>query len=164
MRWIQCEDCAREFTEQTWKALVQIRQRVESKRTLFLVEQLILARRLQRKVLDVELAKDGMDIYFADKVRYPPASPPDVDRLQHRRLVDQPLRTLQNTAVSFVSFLGTIAPLRTRTSRKLVSEDRKNNIHRNQHTLVVEIAPLCKVGGSDRSLGHCQTAPWTGKT
>lgn len=46
----------------------QIRQRVESKRTLFLIEQLILARQLQRRVLDVELVRDGMDLYFADKV------------------------------------------------------------------------------------------------
>lgn len=35
--------------------------------------------------------------------------------------------------------------MRSKTSRKLVSEDRKNNVHRNQWTLVVEIAPLCKV-------------------
>lgn len=71
----------------------------------------------QQKVLDVEMAKDGLDLYFADK----------------------------NTAASFVSFLGTVVPTRTKTSRKLVSEDRRNNIHRNQHTIVVEIAPLCKV-------------------
>ncbi len=24
VKWIQCEDCAKEFTEQTWKALVQV--------------------------------------------------------------------------------------------------------------------------------------------
>ncbi len=33
----------------------------------------------------------------------------------------------QNTATSFVSFLGTVVPIRTKTSRKLVSEDRRNN-------------------------------------
>jgi hypothetical protein len=53
--------------------------------------------------------------------------------------------TQQNTATSFVSFLGTVVPIRSKTSRKLVSEDRRNNVHRNQHTMVVEIAPLCKV-------------------
>lgn len=116
VKWIQCEDCAKEFTEQTWKALVQIRQRVEHKRTFFFLEQLILARRLQSRVLDIDLAKDGMDLYFSCK----------------------------NTASSFVAFLGTVVPTRSKTSRKLVSEDRRNNIHRNQHTMVVEIAPLCK--------------------
>lgn len=95
---------------------MQIRQRVEHKRTFFFLEQLILARRMQSKVLDIELEKDGMNLYFAEK----------------------------HAATAFVAFLGTVVPARSKVSRKLISEDRRNNVHRNQHTMVVEIAPLCK--------------------
>lgn len=66
--------------------LPQIRQRVESKRTLFLIEQLILARQLQRRVLDVELVRDGMDLYFADKVGVCIAMMTYNRLLQHRSL------------------------------------------------------------------------------
>jgi len=71
---------------------------------------------MESKVLDIELAKDGLDLYFTDK----------------------------NTAVQFLSFLQAVVPMRTKTSRKLVSEDRQNNVHRSQWSMAVEIVPLCK--------------------
>ncbi|GAB5030765.1 60s ribosomal export protein [Nannochloropsis oceanica] len=116
VRTMQCEACALTFTEQTWKAVCQVRQRVEHKRTFFFLEQLLLARRMESKVLDIELVKDGLDLYFSDK----------------------------NTAVQFLSFLQAVVPMRTKTSRKLVSEDRQNNVHRSQWSMAVEIVPLCK--------------------
>ena len=71
---------------------------------------------MESKVLDIELVKDGLDLYFSDK----------------------------NTAVQFLSFLQAVVPMRTKTSRKLVSEDRQNNVHRSQWSMAVEIVPLCK--------------------
>lgn len=71
---------------------------------------------MQDQVLDVQLAKDGMDLYFGQK----------------------------HEAQQFSAFLSTVVPSRSKISRKLVSEDRQNNQHHSQHTMVVEIVPLCK--------------------
>lgn len=38
----QCDNCAAAFTNNTWTAVVQVRQRVDHKRTFFYLEQLIL--------------------------------------------------------------------------------------------------------------------------
>lgn len=38
----QCDTCAAAFTNNTWTAVVQVRQRVDHKRTFFYLEQLIL--------------------------------------------------------------------------------------------------------------------------
>lgn len=38
----QCDSCAAAFTNNTWTAVVQVRQRVDHKRTFFYLEQLIL--------------------------------------------------------------------------------------------------------------------------
>lgn len=38
----QCDDCKRAFTPHTWKAVVQVRQKVEHKRSLMYLEQIIL--------------------------------------------------------------------------------------------------------------------------
>ena len=58
------------------KQTKQVRQRVEHKRTFFFLEQLILARRLHKRVIDVELVKDGMDLFFSDKASGPLLSSP----------------------------------------------------------------------------------------
>ncbi|EKU20648.1 nonsense-mediated mrna decay protein, partial [Nannochloropsis gaditana CCMP526] len=44
VRTIQCDACALSYTEQAWKAVCQLRQRVTHKRTFFFLEQLLLAR------------------------------------------------------------------------------------------------------------------------
>lgn len=42
---------------------------MEHKKTFFFLEQLLLARRMQDHVLDMEIQRDGMDLFFSDKVR-----------------------------------------------------------------------------------------------
>ena len=42
MQTLQCADCKKQFTPHTWNALVQVRQKVDHKRTLYHLEQLIL--------------------------------------------------------------------------------------------------------------------------
>ncbi|CAN0218472.1 unnamed protein product, partial [Discosporangium mesarthrocarpum] len=51
----QCKDCNKEFTNQTWKAVVQVRQRTGHKRTLLFLEQQILAADAHRKTLMAEV-------------------------------------------------------------------------------------------------------------
>ncbi|EWM27960.1 NMD3 family protein [Nannochloropsis gaditana] len=116
VRTIQCDACALSYTEQAWKAVCQLRQRVTHKRTFFFLEQLLLARKMESKILDMELTRHGMDLYFGDK----------------------------NTALQFLAFLQTAVPMRSKTTRKLIAEDRQNNVHRSQWSMSVDIVPLCK--------------------
>ena len=63
----QCIECQAAFRTGSWKALVQVRQRVNHKRTFLYLEQLILKHGAHRGCLSIETFKDGMDFYFPDK-------------------------------------------------------------------------------------------------
>eukprot|EP00977_Amphora_coffeiformis_P004627 scaffold1000_cov166-Amphora_coffeaeformis.AAC.17 len=112
----QCIECQAEFRQGSWKALVQVRQRVSHKRTFLYLEQLILKHEAHRGCLSIETFRDGMDFYFPDKSK----------------------------AARFISFLENVVPVKLKTSKKLVSTDDKSNIANYKHTNLVEICPLCK--------------------
>ena len=112
----QCLECQAEFRQGTWKALVQVRQRVAHKRTFLYLEQLILKHDAHRGCLSIETFRDGMDFYFPDRSK----------------------------AARFMSFLENVVPCKVKTSKKLVSTDDKSNIANFKHTNLVEICPLCK--------------------
>lgn len=59
-----CPDCHKSFTPHTWGATVQVRQKVEHKRTFFMLEQLILKHNLHTKILKIKEVPDGLDFYF----------------------------------------------------------------------------------------------------
>ena len=63
----QCTECQAEFRQGSWKSLVQVRQRVDHKRTFLYLEQLILKHGAHRGCLSIETFRDGMDFYFPDK-------------------------------------------------------------------------------------------------
>jgi nonsense-mediated mRNA decay protein 3 len=63
----QCLECQAEFRQGSWRALVQVRQRVAHKRTFLYLEQLILKHGAHRGCLSIEVFGDGMDFYFPDK-------------------------------------------------------------------------------------------------
>ena len=63
----QCIECQAEFRQGSWKSLVQVRQRVQHKRTFLYLEQLILKHGAHRGCLSIETYRDGMDFYFPDK-------------------------------------------------------------------------------------------------
>ncbi|OQR94546.1 60S ribosomal export protein nmd3 [Achlya hypogyna] len=122
---LKCPDCTKQFRNQTWQALVQIRQKVPHKRTFLHLEQIILKHSAHTRAIGMASEKDGMDFFFAEK----------------------------NAAERFAAFLGQHVPLRTdfkmnacstKTARKLVSTDVKNNTANVKVTTVAEIAPLCK--------------------
>jgi nonsense-mediated mRNA decay protein 3 len=54
----QCVDCQASFTNNTWKAVVQIRQRVDHKRTFFYLEQLILKHNAHVNALSVQASSN----------------------------------------------------------------------------------------------------------
>lgn len=131
VNWQQCPECTKEFTAQTWKTVVQVRQHASHKRTFLFLEQLVLRRRLHDKAIDLQVTRDGMDFYFPDK----------------------------QTANRFSDILVGAVPGKARSSRKMISEDRKNNVHKCQHSISIELVAACKddlllVGGRQaRALG-----------
>eukprot|EP00562_Extubocellulus_spinifer_P026928 CAMPEP_0178642254 /NCGR_PEP_ID=MMETSP0698-20121128/17054_1 /TAXON_ID=265572 /ORGANISM="Extubocellulus spinifer, Strain CCMP396" /LENGTH=603 /DNA_ID=CAMNT_0020282953 /DNA_START=80 /DNA_END=1891 /DNA_ORIENTATION=+ len=112
----QCIECQAEFRQGSWKSLVQVRQRVNHKRTFLYLEQLILKHGAHRGCLSIETFRDGMDFYFPDKGK----------------------------AARFISFLENVVPIKTKVSKKLIGTDDKSNISNFKYTNYVEICPLCK--------------------
>ena len=43
-----------------------------------------------------------------------------------------------------VSFVNTLFPTTTKTSKKLIGMDRKSNVHRNEFVISMEVVPLCR--------------------
>lgn len=63
----QCEECTRLAAQNTWKASVQVRQKVEHKRTFLYLEQLILKHNAHKDTTNIKEAKDGIDFYFGQR-------------------------------------------------------------------------------------------------
>ncbi|GLD96181.1 hypothetical protein PINS_up004859 [Pythium insidiosum] len=95
----QCPDCAKQYRNHTWRALVQIRQKADHKRTFFRLEQLILKHKAHTQAIGITTVKDGLDFYFATK----------------------------NAGERFVHFLAARVPMRSKASHKLVSENVRQN-------------------------------------
>mmetsp|Transcript_11425 Transcript_11425/g.16156 ORF Transcript_11425/g.16156 Transcript_11425/m.16156 type:complete len:437 (-) Transcript_11425:382-1692(-) len=71
---------------------------------------------MRKHVLSMQTTRNGFDFYF--------------------------LHTMH--AQSFASFCSRVVPMKLRSSRKMVSEDVKNNTANVKHTIVCDIVPLCK--------------------
>src|SRR5882762_1272249 len=63
----QCSSCAKLAAKNTWKALVQVRQKVPHKRTFLFLEQLILKHNAQKDTISVKEARDGLDFFYSQR-------------------------------------------------------------------------------------------------
>jgi nonsense-mediated mRNA decay protein 3 len=97
--WTQCEDCKKTFTPHIWRAVVQLRQKVNHKRTFLFLEQVILKHKAQSKALNIKEHPEGVDFYFSNRAQ----------------------------ANSFCSFIHEFLPCQSKTSRQLISVDEKSN-------------------------------------
>jgi nonsense-mediated mRNA decay protein 3 len=111
-----CEDCHAEAASNTWKACVQVRQRVPHKRTILYLEQLILKHDAHSYALSIKSQPEGIDFFFGER----------------------------SHALRFISFLESVTPLRTSSAKELVSADLKSNVMSYKFTYFAEIVPLCK--------------------
>jgi len=116
VQMMQCPACAASFTDHTWQAVVQARQKVDHKRTFLYLEQLILKHNAHTNTIRIKEMPDGLDFYFG-----------------HR-----------SHAAKFVDFLQAVTPLRYKTSEQLVSHDAKSNIFNYHYTFSAEIVPICR--------------------
>ncbi|KAK0203607.1 NMD3 family-domain-containing protein [Desarmillaria ectypa] len=112
----QCPDCAKLAAKNTWKALVQVRQKVTHKRTFLFLEQLILKHAAQKDTISVKEVRDGLDFFYSQR----------------------------SHALKMVEFLGSVVPIRQKASEQLLSSDTHTNTANFKYTYSVEIVPICK--------------------
>lgn len=117
--WQQCPDCNREFTNRTWTAIVQLRQRRNDhghQKGLLALEQAIRTNaNIRKHVLSIDASREGLDFYFLSLPQ----------------------------AQMFSNYLRKVAPMKVSTTQKLVSTDSHSNIAHRKHTITCELVPLC---------------------
>lgn len=112
----QCPDCAKSYTANTWRACVQVRQKVPHKRTFLYLEQLILKHGAHKDTINIKEVKDGLDFFFAAR----------------------------NSAEKFVDFLNSVAPVTAKKSQELISMDIHTSTKSYKFSFSVELVPICK--------------------
>ncbi|KAH9478257.1 60S ribosomal export protein NMD3 [Psilocybe cubensis] len=112
----QCPDCAKLAAKNTWKALVQVRQKVPHKRTFLYLEQLILKHNAQKDTISIKEVRDGLDFFYSSK----------------------------SHALKMVEFLASVAPIKSKASEQLLSSDVHSSTANFKYTYSVEIVPICK--------------------
>ena len=125
IRFKQCPECNREYTNRIWHALVQVRQKstfknsASTNRRGLLMLEMILTKHptIRSNILRAETVRQGFDFYFLS--------------LRH--------------AQQFTNFLSkTMAMKVTASTKKLISSDPKNNTANVKHTTICELVPLCR--------------------
>lgn len=111
-----CDACHRIEAKDFWKATVQIRQKVNHKRTFYYLEQLMLKHNIARLTSSIKAVHGGLDLFFHNG-------------RDAKKLVD----FVHSNVISKYNF-----------SKKLISHDMKSNIHNYKFTYCVDVAPVCK--------------------
>lgn len=114
--YYQCPDCAKSYTKNTWRAVVQVRQKVPHKRTLLYLEQLILKHSAHKSAINIKEVNDGIDFFFSQR----------------------------NNAEKFVDFLRSVVPIRTKKSQELISMDIHTSSRSFKFTFSCELVPICR--------------------
>ena len=112
----QCPDCMKSFTVNTWRAVVQVRQKVPHKRTFLYLEQLILKHGAHQDTINIKEEKDGLDFFFAQR----------------------------NHAEKFVDFLTSTTPVKIKKSQELISMDIHTSTKSYKFSFSCELVPICK--------------------
>ncbi|OHT16745.1 NMD3 family protein [Tritrichomonas foetus] len=111
----QCPQCCEAATpREHWIANVQVREAGKHKRTLFWLEQQILANRAHGACTSIERKHDGVDFHFATKA----------------------------AANNFVNFVKSKLPIKYEESNKLMGEDIQSAIQDRRFSLSVRVPPI----------------------
>jgi nonsense-mediated mRNA decay protein 3 len=112
----QCPDCAKSYTQNHWRASVQVRQNVSHKRTFLHLEQLILKHNAHHDTTNIKEARNGVDFFFAQR----------------------------NHAEAFLNFLHAVVPVEVTKSQQLISEDIHTSTKSYKFTYSAKLVPVCK--------------------
>lgn len=111
-----CDECQRAEAKDFWKSSVQIRQRVDHKRTIFYLEQVLLKKGIHRDASSVEVKDNGLDFFFSS----------------------------ETAARKFVNTIDDLIPMRHSMSKSLISHDTHSNSYNYKYVFSVDVVPLCK--------------------
>ena len=121
-----CEDCIMESIQHSNRDVVQVRQKVEHKRTFYFLEQQIIKANMHRKAAQIESQPDGLDFNFPER----------------------------SDARTFILWLKSVVPVKylrvidftcsVGTARQLLSQDFTSNIVKYKYSYIVDILPICK--------------------
>ncbi|XP_046962888.1 60S ribosomal export protein NMD3 [Vanessa cardui] len=111
-----CDACHRSEAQDYWRALVQVRQRANNRKTFYYLEQLILRHKAHVNTLGIKPNCEGLDFFYAT----------------------------ENHARKMVDFIQSVLPIKCQQSKKLISHDIHSNIYNYKFTFSVEIVPLSK--------------------
>ena len=114
--YYQCPDCAKSYTKNTWRSVVQVRQKVPHKRTFLFLEQLILKHGAHKNTINIKEVNDGIDFFFSQR----------------------------NDAEKFVDFLTSVVPIRLKKSQELISMDVHTSSKSYKFTFSCELVPICR--------------------
>lgn len=89
---------------------------MDHKRTFFYLEQLLLKHSAHTKAVSIQSFRDGMDFFF----------------------------TRRNEAVRFQNFLTSVVPVKSKVTKKMVSEDNHSNVFNIKFTYFMDMCTLCK--------------------
>ena len=112
----QCPECAKSYTHNTWRAVVQVRQKVPHKRTFLYLEQLILKQGVHRETINIKEVQNGIDFFFSQR----------------------------NHAEKFVDFLHSVTPVKTKKASEMISMDIHTSSTSYKFTFSCELVPICK--------------------
>eukprot|EP01084_Bolivina_argentea_P079321 143904_1 len=115
----QCKECQASFTHHTWKACIQVRQKVNHKRTFLFLEQLILKYNMGLHCIGIKEQRDGIDFYFSS-------------------------RSASQTFMSFLHSIIILQKSNDQNSKRLISHDHKSNVANFKYTQNAELPPICR--------------------
>jgi len=111
-----CQECHRSEAQDYWRALVQVRQKAENKKTFYYLEQLILKHKAHENTLGIKPIHEGLDFFY----------------------------TTEAHARKMVDFLNAVLPCKYQHSKKLISHDIHSNIYNYKFSYSVDIVPISK--------------------
>jgi len=111
-----CDECHRSEAQDYWRALVQVRQKSDNKKTFYYLEQLMLKHKAHQHTLSIKPEPNGLDFFYSTES-------------QARKLVD---------------FMSAVLPCRYQQSKKLLSHDIHSNVYNYKFTYSMEIVPVMK--------------------
>jgi len=114
--WQMCPDCHRVEAKDHWNALVQVRQKTQQRKTLFYVEQLLLKYGATKDCVGIKPHHEGLDFYYST----------------------------ESNAKKLVEFFQSMIPMRSNSSKKLISHDVHSNTYNYKYTFGVDVVPVCK--------------------
>lgn len=115
---LQCDACKKTYTPHLWQSQVQIRQKVDHKRTFLFLEQIIIKHNAAEKVINIKQEDFGQGLNF---------------HFNHR-----------SHAQRFVNFVDDNLLCKEMHTKQLISHDEQNGTYNYKYTFYVELAPVCR--------------------